>query len=77
LYELISILDGEQPQKELIEVHQDERGEEHRPLSKHAPVQALNARLARFLDDAKLYDLVMPIWNRRSESAALAVGALV
>src|ERR1700677_3775652 len=76
LYDLISMLDGDQPAKELIEVHQDEQGEEHRPLSKHAPVRALNVRLAKFLDDAKLYDLVMPIRNRRSESAALAVGAL-
>jgi Rrf2 family protein len=76
LYDLISILDGDQPQAPLIEVHQDDLGEEHRPLSKHAPVQKLNARLAKFLSDAKLVDLVMPDYRRRSESAMLAIGAL-
>jgi Rrf2 family protein len=76
LYDLISILDGDQPLKPLVEVHQDDSGEEHRPLSNHAPVQALNVRLAKFLDDAKLVDLVMPKNRRRNESAALAVGAM-
>ena len=76
LYDLISILDGDQPPSQLVEVHQDDRGEEHRPLSIHAPVQALNVRLAKFLDDAKLYDLVMPKRGRRNESAVLAAGVL-
>jgi Rrf2 family protein len=76
LYDLISVLDGGQAPKPLIEVHQDDLGQEHRPLSSHAPVQALNVRLAKFLDDAKLIDLVMPQSRRRNESAALAVGAM-
>src|SRR3984957_8365001 len=38
LYDLISTVAGGQPTKELIEVHQDKQGEQHRPLLKHAPV---------------------------------------
>ena len=60
LHELITVLDGDAPEVELVEVHQDPQGTEHRPLSTHASVQALNLRLLRFLRDVKLADLVMP-----------------
>lgn len=60
LYDLISILDGGTLAKPLVEVHQDDAGTEHRLPSKHAPVSVLNRRLAKFLDDAKVADLVLP-----------------
>jgi Rrf2 family protein len=58
LHELIAIVDGEAA--ELVEVHQDPQGIEHRPLSAYASVQALNLRLTRFLREVKVADLVMP-----------------
>jgi Rrf2 family protein len=60
LQDLIQTIDGEGSGRPLVEVHQDPAGHEHRPLSTRAAVHALNLRLARFLNEVKLVDLVMP-----------------
>jgi Rrf2 family protein len=60
LADLIQTVDGEGSARPLVEVHQDPAGHEHRPLSTRAAVHALNLRLARFLNEVKLADLVMP-----------------
>jgi len=60
LQDLIDTVDGEGAGRALVEVHQDAEGHEHRPLSTRAAVHALNLRLARFLNEVKLADLVMP-----------------
>jgi len=60
LHDLIQIVDSEGANRQLIEVHQDPEGIEHRPLSTRAAVHALNLRLVRFLKEVKLADLVLP-----------------
>src|SRR5689334_12330008 len=42
LHDLIQIVDGDGANRQLIEVHQDDAGIEHRPLSTRAAVHALN-----------------------------------
>lgn len=78
LHELIAIVDGEAG--DLVEVHQDSRCIEHRPLSVYASVQALNLRLTRFLHEVKVADLVTPgrridVPSERLKRTGLAVSS--